>query len=91
MKLDILNEMLRRDLEVEKELAEARVFVGHYIKEVMNIYYLVNVESIDISMTIKLNKVDSVKIYDPFDGHIFDTTLPTNITISGYGGIFIIH
>jgi hypothetical protein len=61
------------------------------VKEDMNVYYLVNVEPIDISMTIRMHKVNSVKIYDPFDGHIFDTTLPTNITISGYGGIFIIH
>jgi hypothetical protein len=90
-KLDILNEMLKRDLETEKKPAEAGVFIGHYVKEDMNIYYLVNVEPIDISMTVKLNKVNNVKIYDPFDGHIFDTTLPTNITISGYGGIFVIH
>ena len=90
-KLDTLNEMLERDLETEKEPAEARVFIGHYVREGMNIYYLVNIEPIEISMTIRMHKVDSFRIYDPFDGKILDTAIPANITISGYGGIFIVH
>ncbi|MBC8232123.1 hypothetical protein H8E77_21465 [bacterium] len=71
-KLTRLNERLIRQLEVEKEPAGARIFVGHYLKNKRDIYFLVNVEPTDVCVTVRMRRGNRVKIYEPFDGRISD-------------------
>ena len=88
--LDRLNKQLIRELEVEKEPAGAGIFLGHYLRNRRDIYFLVNVEPTDVRVTVRMRRGDRVKIYEPFDGRISESNLPAEVFLEGYGGVFLI-